>query len=136
MAYQHSKDFENKESASIDPYALIMNGLTGLGVKRPKKNPAFVLWGKANSAAVEQLLRSHPEYRTVKNGRHVGLRQKAVTELFCKLSKSDKEKWEGESTNAHQAAIKEWETRMKEPPSTKAEARQRYASICMFILHR
>ena len=57
MAYQYAKDHNLPTRISTDdPMAIMMVQLTGTSIKRPHKQRAFNLWGKANHEEIEKEL--------------------------------------------------------------------------------
>ena len=124
MAYQYAKDHDlPTRNSADDPMAIMMAQLTGTSIKRPHKQTAFNLWGKANREEIEKELAK--KKASVTKQQRLKQRSDVTRSLFKNLPQEVRDAYEQQAKDDHDQALAEWDQKVNAPPSQDPKDQQR-----------
>ncbi|SJL10437.1 uncharacterized protein ARMOST_13823 [Armillaria ostoyae] len=124
LRYQYAKqnDMSAKDMGVDNPWTILLHRLMGVGLSKPRKPQAFVVWYKSNTAEVDAAWKAHTETMkdsgcALQSGQHAASFQSFKSKTYNKLLVAEKKSWEDLAVEEHEVAMKEFEEKLNTPVS-------------------
>lgn len=85
----------------------------------------YNLWGPQHRFFVDPIFEERIKEQNVPSKNQAALRSSVYKELFDELPSDERREWAKKAEDEHQAALQDFERRLKAGPSTAPEDRQR-----------